>query len=80
MLAPVLFLGHNWYLTVDGKVVAGNPPPAAELEALKSMDPDFDTDTSGAPGDPVYLTDSNRAQWVASATAGGHKLDDLFVL
>lgn len=79
MLAPVLFLGHNWYLTVDGKVVAGNPPPAAELEALKSMDPDFDTETEGSPGDPVRLTDKNRGEWEAAAAIGGHTLDDLIV-
>lgn len=80
MLAPVLFLGRNWWLTVDGKIVAGNPPAAAELDALKSMDPDFDTETAGAPGDPVRLTDANRAEWEAAAAIGGHTLDRLFIL
>lgn len=80
MLAPVLFLGGNRWLTVDGQIVAGNPPPPAELEALKGMDPDFDTETAGAPGDPVRLTDANRAEWEAAAAIGGHTLDRLFVL
>lgn len=80
MLAPVLFLGFNWYLTVDGKIVSGNPPPPAELEALKGMDPDFDTETAGAPGDPVRLTDANRAEWEAAAAIGGHTLDRLSII
>jgi len=80
MLAPVLFLGGNRWLTVDGKVVAGNPPMPEELEALKSMDPDFDTETAGAPGDPVRLTDANRAEWEAAAAIGGHTLDRLSII
>ncbi len=80
MLAPVLALGGNRWLTVDGQVVFGNPPAVAELEALKGMDPDFDPVTAGAPGDPVTLTDGNWDEWEAAAAIGGHTLEQLLAL
>lgn len=70
-------LGGNRFLTVEGRIVEGTRPPESDVAALKKLDPSIDVDTVGAPGDPVTLTDGNRAQWEAAARIGGHRLAQL---
>lgn len=77
MIVPVLLLGGGRYLTSFGEVVTGRDIPADNVAVYQSIDPDYDPEADAAPGDPVRLTDENRARWAAIAREGGHDLADL---
>lgn len=77
MIAPVLHLGGNRWLTVTGTVVPGRVIPPGNIDISRDINPDYDPVADAAPGDPVFLTVENRYRWDVIARSGGHNLDDL---
>ncbi|TSD48577.1 hypothetical protein FFI94_022190 [Rhodococcus sp. KBS0724] len=78
MIAPVLYLGDNRYLTVQGTIVEGQPKTADDIEFSRMLDPDYEpAETDGAPAPVAPLTDANRSGWELAAQRGGYVLDEL---
>ncbi|OFV78505.1 hypothetical protein [Rhodococcus erythropolis] len=78
MIVPVLYLGDNRYLTVQGAVVEGAKKSAEDIEFSRMLNPDYEPyETEGAPAPVARLTDANRSGWELAAQRGGYALDEL---
>lgn len=78
MIVPVLYLGDNRYLTVQGAIVEGTTKSADDIEFSRMLNPDYEPyETEGAPAPVAPLTAANRAGWELAAQRGGYVLDEL---
>lgn len=90
VIAPVLLLDDQRYLTLDGRIV---PAVKVVADAQKRVyttargdrierpplyqDRDWDAARELAPGPAVTLTESSVARWEKAAQRGGHTLAEL---
>ncbi|MDZ7933113.1 MAG: hypothetical protein U5N21_25030 [Rhodococcus sp. (in: high G+C Gram-positive bacteria)] len=78
MIVPVLNLGNNRYLTVQGTIVEGHTKTADDIEFSRMLNPNYEPDeTEGAPAPVTPLTAANRSGWELAAQRGGYVLDEL---
>jgi len=76
VITPYLILGGGRYLGMSGEIAESNLS-SADIDQYRTIFPDFDADTEGAPGPPERLTDGNRGYWTDVASRAGLRLDSL---
>lgn len=78
MIVPVLYLGGNRYLTVQGSVVEGRVRSPESIAISRMLNPDYEPyETEGAPAPVMPLTAANRSGWELAAARGGRTLAEL---